>query len=73
MGKGLRTSMGGVRMGEGGQNIPRAKLARLICKSKRWEGKAKSSLFLQRQLSDFAKKERKGASLSGQENQHQYE
>ena len=59
MGKGLRTSMGGVRMGEGGQNIPRAKLARLICKSKRWEGKAKFTLFEQRQLSDFAKKEKK--------------
>ena len=72
MGKGLRTSMGGVRMGEGVKiyrvlNLPDSFVNLNVEKGKQ------NSLCLNKDNFQILQKIRTGASLSGQENQHQYE
>ena len=72
MGKGLRTSMGGVRMGEGVKIYRVLNLPDSFVNLNAAKGKQNLVCFYKDNFQILQKK-RKGASLSGQDNQHQYE
>ena len=73
MGKGLRTSMGGVRMGEGVKIYRVLNLPDSFVNLNAGKGKQNLLCLNKDNFQILQKKKRKGASLSGKENQHQYE
>ena len=73
MGKGLRTSMGGVRMGEGVKIYRVLNLPDSFVNLNVEKGKQNSLCLNNDNFQILQKKNQTGASLSGQENQHQFE